>query len=229
MTDNNAELGNSGEFSARHIGPAEKEQKQMLDAIGVASLDALINKTVPQAILSDEPLELPAALSETGALSKLQQYAGRIKVTKSLIGMGYYSTHTPNVILRNILENPAWYTAYTPYQPEISQGRLEALLNFQTMVCDLTGMEIANASLLDEATAAAEAMVFCSRNSKSKGDVFFVSSNCHPQVIDVVQTRAEPIGIRVVIGDETEGVADQAFAVLLQYCLLYTSPSPRDS
>ena len=217
MTDNNAELGNSGEFSARHIGPAEKEQKQMLDAIGVASLDALINKTVPQAILSDEPLELPAALSETGALSKLQQYAGRIKVTKSLIGMGYYSTHTPNVILRNILENPAWYTAYTPYQPEISQGRLEALLNFQTMVCDLTGMEIANASLLDEATAAAEAMVFCSKNSKSKGDVFFVSSNCHPQVIDVVQTRAEPIGIRVVIGDETEGVADQAFAVLLQY------------
>ena len=155
MTDNNAELGNGHEFSARHIGPAEKEQKQMLDAIEVPSLDALINKTVPQAILSDEPLALPAALSETGALSKLQQYAGRIKVTKSLIGMGYHSTYTPNVILRNILENPAWYTAYTPYQPEISQGRLEALLNFQTMVCDLTGMEIANASLLDEASAAA--------------------------------------------------------------------------
>ena len=217
MTDRDTERGSNDEFSVRHIGPAEKQQKKMLDAMGLTSLDALINKTVPPAILLDKPLELPVALSETSALSKLKHHASRIKVTKSLIGMGYYSAHTPSVILRNILENPAWYTAYTPYQPEISQGRLEALLNFQTMVCDLTGMEIANASLLDEATAAAEAMVFCLRNSKSKGDVFFVSSNCHPQVIDVVQTRAEPIGIRVVIGDETEGVADQAFAVLLQY------------
>ena len=172
---------------------------------------------VPKAIFTDKPLDLPGPISEVGVLSMLRSYTDRIKVAKSLIGMGYSSTHTPSVILRNILENPAWYTAYTPYQPEISQGRLEALLNFQTMVCDLTGMEVANASLLDEATAAAEAMVFCQKISKAKGDVFFVSSNCHPQIIDVVQTRAEPIGIRVVIGDETEGVVDQAFAVLLQY------------
>ena len=145
MTDRDTERGSNDEFSVRHIGPAEKQQKKMLDAMGLTSLDALINKTVPQAILLDKSLELPVALSETSALSKLKHHASRIKVTKSLIGMGYYSTHTPSVILRNILENPAWYTAYTPYQPEISQGRLEALLNFQTMVCDLTGMEIANA------------------------------------------------------------------------------------
>jgi glycine dehydrogenase len=151
MTDRDTKRGNADEFSVRHIGPAEKQQKEMLDTMGLTSLDVLINQTVPQAILLDKPLELPVALSETSALSKLKYHASRIKVTKSLIGMGYYSAHTPNVILRNILENPAWYTAYTPYQPEISQGRLEALLNFQTMVCDLTGMEIANASLLDEA------------------------------------------------------------------------------
>ena len=217
MTVKISELDSNNEFSARHIGPTGKDQKEMLDAIGVDSLDSLIKKTIPEAIFTDKPLDLPGPISEAGVLSMLQTYTNRIKVAKSLIGMGYNSTHTPSVILRNILENPAWYTAYTPYQPEISQGRLEALLNFQTMVCDLTGMEVANASLLDEATAAAEAMVFCQKISKAKGDVFFVSSNCHPQIIDVVQTRAEPIGIRVVIGDETEGVVDQAFAVLLQY------------
>jgi glycine dehydrogenase len=217
MTDRMSELYTGDEFISRHIGPTVEDQRKMLDAIGVDSLDTLINQTVPEAIKSDSLLGLQGPVSEPDVLSKIRKYADRIKVTRSLIGMGYYPSYTPSVIQRNILENPAWYTAYTPYQPEISQGRLEALLNFQTMVCDLTGLEIANASLLDEATAAAEAMVFCRKSAKAKGDVFFVSSNCHPQIIDVVQTRAEPIGIRVVIGDETEGLVDQAFAVLLQY------------
>jgi glycine dehydrogenase len=217
MMDRMPELYTGDEFIVRHIGPTVEDQRKMLDVIGVDSLDALITQTVPEAIQRNSLLDLHGPISEPGVLSKLRKYADRIKVTRSLIGMGYYPSYTPSVIQRNILENPAWYTAYTPYQPEISQGRLEALLNFQTMVCDLTGLELANASLLDEATAAAEAMVFCQKASKAKGDVFFVSSNCHPQIIDVVQTRAEPIGIRVVIGDETEGLVDQAFAVLLQY------------
>jgi glycine dehydrogenase len=215
QTPSDLDIGD--EFIARHIGPSPADRRAMLDTIGVASLDALIDKTVPKSIRSTDPLDLAAPVSETAALAKLRGYADRIKVARSLIGMGYYPNRTPGVITRNILENPAWYTAYTPYQPEISQGRLEALLNFQTMVRDLTGLEIANASLLDEATAAAEAMVFCRKAAKAKGDVLFVSRHCHPQTIDVVKTRAEPVGIRVVVGDESDGIGDQAFAVLVQY------------
>ena len=210
-------LDNSSEFIARHIGPSARDQEIMLETIGVKSLDALIDKTVPKSIRSAEPLDLARPISENATLSRTRVLADKIKVARSMIGMGYYPTRTPGVVQRNILENPAWYTAYTPYQPEISQGRLEALLNFQTMVCDLTGMEIANASLLDEGTAAAEAMAFCRKAAKAKGDVLFVSRHCHPQTIDVIQTRAEPVGIQVVVGDEADGIGDQAFAVVVQY------------
>jgi glycine dehydrogenase len=206
------------DFIGRHIGPAQAETKEMLAAVGFDSMDAFIKKVVPASILKSEPLALGEARSEAEALAELRQIASKNQVFKSFIGMGYYNTHTPNVILRNLLENPAWYTAYTPYQPEISQGRLEALLNFQTMICDLTGLEIANASLLDEATAAAEAMAFCQRSAKSKSKVFFVSQECFPQTIDVVRTRAEPIGVEVVVGDHrTDLDKTECFGVLLQY------------
>jgi glycine dehydrogenase len=207
-----------GEFIHRHIGPDEAEQKAMLESLGLDSMDALIKRVVPAAILSEQALPLGAAINEAETLQALRGIAAKNRIFKSYIGMGYYDCRTPAVILRNLLENPAWYTAYTPYQPEISQGRLEALLNFQTMVSDLTGMEIANASLLDEATAAAEAMTFCQRVSSSKGKVFFVSCDCYPQTIDVVRTRAAPIGIEVVVGDhrsELDGL--DYFGVLLQY------------
>ena len=206
------------DFIDRHIGPAEADRKAMLAMLGFDSMDAFIKKVVPGSILSHDGLELGEARNEPEVLDELQKIASKNQLFKSWIGMGYYNTHTPNVILRNLLENPAWYTAYTPYQPEISQGRLEALLNFQTMISDLTGMEIANASLLDEATAAAEAMTFCQRSSKSKSKVFFVSQDCFPQTIDVVRTRAEPIGIEVVVGDHRTDLDQQdCFGVLLQY------------
>jgi glycine dehydrogenase len=206
------------DFIGRHIGPAEADKNAMLAALGFDSMDAFIKKVVPASILTDKPLALGESRNEAEVLDELHGIASKNQVFKSYIGMGYYNTHTPTVILRNLLENPAWYTAYTPYQPEISQGRLEALLNFQTMVSDLTGMEIANASLLDEATAAAEAMTFCQRVSKSKSKTFFVSQECLPQTIDVVRTRAEPIGVQVVVGDHRKDV-DQldCFGVLLQY------------
>jgi glycine dehydrogenase len=213
-----AELQQRTDFIERHIGPGENDRKAMLAALGFESMDAFIKKVVPGAILSHEPLALGESRSEPEVLDALYKIASKNQLFKSYIGMGYYNTHTPNVILRNLLENPAWYTAYTPYQPEISQGRLEALLNFQTMVCDLTGMEIANASLLDEATAAAEAMTFCQRVSKSKSKTFFVSKECFPQTIDVVRTRAEPIGIDVVVGDHRTDLEQlDCFGVLLQY------------
>ena len=206
------------DFIDRHIGPGEADRKAMLSTLGFESMDAFIKKVIPDAIHSEAPLNLDGARSEPEVLAELQQIAAKNKVFKSYIGMGYYNTYTPTVILRNLLENPAWYTAYTPYQPEISQGRLEALLNFQTMISDLTGMEIANASLLDEATAAAEAMTFCQRLSKSKSKVFFVSQDCFPQTIDVVRTRAEPIGIEVVVGDHRTDLEQlDCFGVLLQY------------
>lgn len=206
------------DFVGRHIGPDQADQAAMLAALGFDSIDAMTEAVVPGAILSHEPLATGTARSEAEVLAELRQIADKNQVFKSYIGMGYYNTHTPPVILRNLLENPAWYTAYTPYQPEISQGRLEALLNFQTMISDLTGMEIANASLLDEATAAAEAMTFCQRVSKSKSKVFFVSQDCFPQTIDVVRTRAAPIGIEVVVGDHRTALAQQdCFGVLLQY------------
>ena len=210
-------LANADEFVARHIGPSADDMAAMLAKMGYASIDALIDATVPANIRQAGPLELDDARSEQAVLARLRTMADKNKVATSLLGLGYNATYTPTVILRNIMENPAWYTAYTPYQPEISQGRLEAILNFQTMISDLTGLEIANASLLDEATAAAEAMTFCQRMAKSKSEVFFVSKRCHPQTIDVVRTRAEPLGINVVVGDEAEGIGDEAFGVLLQY------------
>jgi len=212
------QLEQHADFIERHIGPSDADQQTMLAELGFDSMEAFIGKVIPEAILSHQPLALENAQSEPEVLDALRRIASQNKVFKSFIGMGYYNTHTPTVILRNLLENPAWYTAYTPYQPEISQGRLEALLNFQTMICDLTGLDIANASLLDEATAAAEAMTFCQRVSKSKSKTFFVSRDCLPQTIDVVRTRAEPIGVDVVVGDHRTDLEQcDCFGVLLQY------------
>ncbi len=205
-------------FTQRHIGPNPDDVQQMLDILGLSSLDDLINKTVPQGIRFHETLNLPAAQSEYAALGMLKQIADKNQVYRSFIGMGYYDCITPAVIQRNILENPGWYTAYTPYQPEIAQGRLEALLNFQTMIIDLTGLEIANASLLDEATAAAEAMSMSYGVCKNKSHNYFVSSECHPQTIDVLQTRAKPLGINIIIGDhQTFDFSATIFGAILQY------------
>jgi glycine dehydrogenase len=207
-----------GAFPDRHIGVRAGDADRMLAVLGLASVDDLIDQAVPAAIRDDKPLALDDAVSEPHALAHLRRLAGRNRVLTSLIGQGYYGTHTPGVILRNVLENPAWYTAYTPYQPEISQGRLEALLNFQTMVCDLTGLEIANASMLDEGTAAAEAMTLCRRSSRHAGGVFFVDAECHPQTIAVVATRAEPLGIEVAVGDPAADLSPaDTFGVLLQH------------
>ncbi|MEP7182869.1 MAG: aminomethyl-transferring glycine dehydrogenase [Betaproteobacteria bacterium] len=210
-------LEQSGAFVARHIGTSADEQAAMLATLGFASRAALMDAIVPATIRRRQPLALPGPMSETAALRRLKSIAAHNKVLTSFIGQGYYGTHTPGVILRNILENPAWYTAYTPYQPEISQGRLEALINFQTMVCDLTGMAIANASMLDEATAAAEAMTLCQRMAKSKNARFFVAADVFAQTQDVVRTRAQPLGIDVVVGPAADAATAGAFAVLLQY------------
>ena len=202
----------------RHIGPSPDEMAAMLKVIGYPSLDALIDDTVPPSIRQKSPLEWGAAMTEREALDKMRETANRNKKLVSLIGQGYYGTITPPVIQRNILENPAWYTAYTPYQPEISQGRLEALLNYQTMVCDLTGLDVANASLLDEATAAAEAMAMAERVSKSKEKTFFVDESCHPQTIALLKTRAEPLGWSVIVGDpDKDLVAADVFGAIFQY------------
>ncbi len=211
-------MTNPANFQSRHIGPNTDEQQAMLQALGYNSMADFIGAVIPANIRLPEALALPAAVSETEALKLMQAVADQNQVMRSLIGQGYYNTHTPKVILRNVMENPAWYTAYTPYQPEISQGRLEALLNYQTMVCDLTGMELANASMLDEATAAAEAMALCQRMAKSKSMNFFVDADCLPQTIDVIQTRAKPLDINVIIGNpNTDLQADDVFGVLLQY------------
>ncbi|MBD5803134.1 Glycine dehydrogenase [Azoarcus sp. Aa7] len=213
-----AQLEQRDDFVGRHVGPDATETQAMLAALGLDSLDRLIDKVIPASILSPSPLSLPEGRTEADALALLRGIAGKNRVFRSFIGAGYYDTYTPGVVLRNVLENPAWYTAYTPYQPEISQGRLEALLNFQTMITDLTGMEIANASLLDEATAAAEAMTFCQRLSKNPAKAFFVSSDCHPQTIEVVRTRAEPLGFEVIVGNPaTDLDQHEFFGVLLQY------------
>ncbi|MGV6812336.1 MAG: aminomethyl-transferring glycine dehydrogenase [Brevirhabdus sp.] len=201
----------------RHIGPSPDEMAEMLKVIGVDSLETLIDQTVPADIRQDQPLDFGQPLSERGLLWEMRKVASQNKVLSSLIGQGFYGTTTPPVIQRNILENPAWYTAYTPYQPEISQGRLEALLNYQTMIADLTGLEIANASLLDEATACAEAMTMAQRVSKSKSTAFFVDENCHPQNIAVMQTRAEPLGIELIIGAPETMEADKVFGAIFQY------------
>jgi glycine dehydrogenase len=189
------------EFTRRHIGPSAAEMATMLGVVGAATVDDLLSQTMPDTIRSDTPLDLPGAVPEAVAIDRLRGIAGRNRRVTSLIGMGYTATITPPVIARNVLENPAWYTAYTPYQPEISQGRLEALLNFQTLITELTGLDVANASLLDEATAAAEAMTMARRQSKSASDRFVVHHDTHPQTIAVLRTRAEPVGIDLVVGD----------------------------
>src|SRR5262245_5470847 len=212
-------LAHPDSFARRHIGPSSSEIEQMLQILGVPTLDELIDTAIPEQIRMREKLKIPDALSEFDALAALKAIAAKNQVFRSFIGMGYYDTITPPVIQRNILENPGWYTQYTPYQAEISQGRLEALLNFQTMVIDLTGLEIANASLLDEATAAAEAMMMCHRvKSGEARNVFFVSQNCHPQNIEVVHTRAKALGIEIIVGDHGSFAFDEKmFGALLQY------------
>jgi glycine dehydrogenase len=202
----------------RHIGPSPAEMADMLKAVGAASLDALIDGIVPENIRLRTPLAWGKALSEQGVLNKLREIADKNRVMASLIGQGYHGTVTPPAIQRNIFENPAWYTAYTPYQPEISQGRLEALLNFQTMIADLTALDVANASLLDEGTAAAEAMALCQRSAKTKAKAFFVDHHCHPQTIAVIETRAAPLGWEVIVGDPFADLdASKVFGAIFQY------------
>src|SRR3954466_13231773 len=195
------ELENTSEFLPRHIGISEADERHMLSVIGEASRRALIDSIVPRSIVRSRGMNLPPAATEAAALAELRTIAQKNQVFRSFIGQGYYGTFTPGVILRNVLENPAWYTAYTPYQAEISQGRVEALVNFQTMVCDLTGMAVANASMLDEATAAAEAMTLAKRSVKSRSDRIVVVGDAHPQTIEVMRTRAEPLGLEVVLAN----------------------------
>ncbi|MCC6441112.1 MAG: glycine dehydrogenase (aminomethyl-transferring), partial [Rhodanobacteraceae bacterium] len=209
-------------FIERHIGPNDAEIAAMLKVIGHDSLESMTDAIVPATIRSTTPLALPESITEVDALARIRAIAGKNKVLRSFIGQGYSGTHTPNVILRNILENPSWYTAYTPYQAEISQGRMEALINFQTMVADLTGMEIANASLLDEATAAAEAMTLAKRSAKSKSNTLLVSGDTHPQTLEVLHTRAAPLGLSIELANSGEEYAaalekGDFFAVLVQY------------
>ncbi|WOB27620.1 MULTISPECIES: aminomethyl-transferring glycine dehydrogenase [Xanthomonas] len=211
------DLEHHSAFVERHIGPNDAEIAQMLDVVGHASLDALTDAIVPGNIKSPAALALPESITEEEALAKIRAIASKNQVQRTFIGQGYYGTHTPKVILRNILENPAWYTAYTPYQAEISQGRMEALINFQTLCADLTGMQIANASLLDEATAAAEAMTLAKRSAKSKSDIFFVHDAVHPQTLELLRTRAEPLGIVLRVGTPDEALQAECFGVLLQY------------
>ena len=212
-----AELEQRNDFISRHIGTSEQDQQHMLATLGYANRSDLINAVIPAAIRRAASMPLPGPKPETEALAALKSIAARNQVCKSFIGQGYYGTHTPGVILRNILENPAWYTAYTPYQPEISQGRLEALLNFQTMITDLTGMDIANASMLDEATAAAEAMTMAQRAGKSKSNVLYVADDVLPQTRAVIETRARPLGIEVRTCTGNDALENDSFAVVLQY------------
>ena len=198
----------SKEFISRHIGPNTSDQKEMLKAISSKSINDLIENTVPKNILIKDNLKIDEPMSETDALKKLKLLSKNNQIFRNFIGMGYYNTVTPNVILRNILENPGWYTSYTPYQPEVAQGRLEMLINFQQMIMDLTGMDIANASLLDEGTAAAEAVGLCQRIDKNNSKKIFVSNSCNPQTIDIIKTRVEPFNIELIIGDEEKVLKD---------------------
>jgi glycine dehydrogenase len=206
-------------FVRRHIGPSDNEVRLMLETVGFSSLDKLIDTAVPDGIRLARPLKVPPALGEHDMLQRLRAIARRNQVCRSYLGMGYHDCIVPPVIQRNILENPGWYTHYTPYQAEIAQGRLEALLNFQTMICDLTGLEIANASLLDEATAAGEAMTLChGLNNNGNNPRYFVAGDCHPQTMDVLRTRAKPLGIELVVGDHRQTQLDQGFfGALVQY------------
>ena len=212
------DLESAAPFATRHIGPSEDDVAKMLAVVGHGSLEDLARTAVPDAIRATEALQLPPAASEAEAIAELRALAGRNTVQVPMLGLGYHGTHTPPVVLRNVLENPAWYTAYTPYQPEISQGRLEALLNFQTMISDLTGLPTSNASLLDEGTAAAEAMTLCRRQSKAPADaVFAVDAQCHPQTIAVVRTRAFPLGIEIAVVDLSTDLPSNIFGLLIQY------------
>ncbi|MEL6961480.1 MAG: glycine dehydrogenase, partial [Pseudomonadota bacterium] len=213
-----ADLKLADAFARRHIGPDDHRTDEMLSTVGARSLDDLIEQVTPPSIRSSGPLDLPAARTEREVLDYLKSLADSNDIKTSMIGMGYYGTITPTVILRNVLENPGWYTAYTPYQAEISQGRLEVLLNFQQAICDLTGLEIANASLLDEATAAAEAMAMAKRVCKAKSNSFFVDSDCHPQTLAVLETRAEAFGFSIITGDPFQDLeATAVFGALLHY------------
>ena len=212
------DLESAAPFATRHIGPSEDDVAKMLAVVGRGSLEELALEAVPDAIRATSALRLPPPASESETIVELRALAAQNRVTTPMLGLGYHGTHTPPVVLRNVLENPAWYTAYTPYQPEISQGRLEALLNFQTMVADLTGLPVSNASLLDEGTAAAEAMTLCRRQSKAPADaVFVIDADCHPQTIAVVQTRAEPLGLGVHVMDLSKELPTNTFGVLVQY------------
>ncbi len=212
------EVSQFNSFTQRHIGPSADQIQRMLEVLGFCDLEAMIDRTVPSSIRLSQPLHLEPAQTELAALAKLKEIAAKNQVFRSFIGMGYHNCITPSVIQRNILENPGWYTAYTPYQPEIAQGRLEALLNFQTVIIDLTGLEIANASLLDEATAAAEAMTMSYGLCKTKAQAFFVSQDCHPQTIDVLRTRAKPLGIEIILGNhQIFDFKEPIFGAILQY------------
>ena len=213
-----SQLEQTQDFIRRHIGPSEAEMADMLECVGAESLDDLMQQTVPEGIRLPESLNVGESQTEAQALAYLKTVASKNQVNRSYIGMGYSDTLTPNVILRNVLENPGWYTAYTPYQPEIAQGRLQALLNFQQVTIDLTGMELASASLLDEATAAAEAMGLAKRVSKNKkSNLFFVADDVHPQTFDVIQTRADMFGFDVVVGKAADAASHDVFGALLQY------------
>lgn len=213
------DLENHSEFIQRHIGPTQEQQQEMAVALGYESLDALVDATVPAAIRRKTPMDLPSAQTEQAVIARLKKLAKQNIINKSYLGTGYSDTYTPPVIQRNVLENPGWYTAYTPYQPEISQGRLEALLTFQQMIMDLTGMELANGSMLDEGTAAAEAMTLLQRaNKKNRSNTFLIAKDCHPQTIAVIKTRAEVLGIEVIVGNPQELLdSTEAFGLLLQY------------
>src|SRR5690349_10945002 len=218
MSSVRASLAPADRFVTRHIGPSPDETRGMLATLGYESLDAFIDDVVPPDIRLRRPLALPPGRTEREVLQALRGLAAQNQLYRSYIGMGYYHSFTPQVIQRNIVENPAWYTAYTPYQPEISQGRLEALLNYQTMVADLTGLPVANASLLDEATAAAEAMTVARRASKAASNRFLVDADTFPQTLGVIETRAEPLGIEIVVADLADGLPEgEFFGVLAQY------------
>ena len=224
-------MNTMSQFKSRHIGPRQQDTQHMLDTLGYKNLDELTSAVVPKSIADNAPLSLDDSASEEQALAELKALAEQNTVLTSCIGQGYYGTHTPKVILRNVLENPAWYTAYTPYQPEISQGRLEVLFYFQTMITELTGMDIANASMLDESTAAAEAMTLCHRALRGKRNTFLISNACHPQTIEVLRTRGEPLGFNLVMFDETSEQQDgdwnqdwkDVFGVIVQYPNTYGS------
>ena len=210
-------LQNGDEFIGRHVGPDDADIRAMLAELQLTSLEQLIDMTVPESIALKRPLALGKPATEQQVLSRLKTMVSADKPARSFIGLGYYDTLTPNVIARNVLENPGWYTAYTPYQPEVSQGRLETLLAFQQMILDMTGMDLANASLLDEATAAAEAMAMAKRISQSSSETFFVDQECFPQTIDVIKTRAEAFGFSLIVGDIATLSQHDVFGAIFQY------------